>query len=179
MPVTRPVTSLRAQVPSAGNHGLAPLSIRRPCRTQPAIGSIIWDVANSHPDVSISADGLTYTHAASDSTDRMARASVSRSTGKWYFEITINAITTNGTVGVDGGTGTLADYVGDEANSLGWQQSGNALNHFGVKDTYTTWTSGDSWASHGMAARPISARSAAARITGKAPAPIRRPAQAG
>jgi hypothetical protein len=143
MPVTRPVTSLRAQVPSAGNHGLAPLSIRRPCRTQPAIGSIIWDVANSHPDVSISADGLTYTHAASDSTDRMARASVSRSTGKWYFEITINAITTNGTVGVDGGTGTLADYVGDEANSLGWQQSGNALNHFGVKDTYTTWTSGD------------------------------------
>jgi hypothetical protein len=104
---------------------------------------VAWDVGNTHADNSISSDGLTVTHATTDSTDRMARANRAQTSGKWYFEITIGTLTGNATLGIDGGTGPLNDYVGDEANSLGWQQSGNALNHFGVKDTYTTWTSGD------------------------------------
>lgn len=81
----------------------------------PDIG-FTWNSADKHSDVTLSNADLTCTASA---TFRMVRGTLGKSSGKWYFEVTMTTVATWSTVGVAKASVSLAGYVGMDADAYG------------------------------------------------------------
>lgn len=95
-----------------------------------------WNSADAHADIVLSNSDLTAAHSVA--AFRMVRANISKSTGKWYFEVTFDTLVNFGTVGLANATQSLADYVGGSANSWSTGSSGPSQTYYNGSSTSVT-----------------------------------------
>lgn len=91
-----------------------------------SIGLNSWNPLDKYPNITLSNSNLTMTRADPISIFYSARASGSKSSGKYYFEITLNTPTYWG-VGIANASELMSKYPGETNNSLGLGWSGNIL----------------------------------------------------
>ncbi len=77
----------------------------------------VWSTTDKHANVTVSADQLVATSAATGYTSLRAITGVS--SGKWYWEVTAEGTLTNSSVGVGNASALLSNYVGQNTNSWG------------------------------------------------------------
>ena len=95
--------------------------------------TLSWNPADKHADIVLSNSDLTAAHSVA--AFRMVRANVSKSTGKWYFEVTFDTLVNFGTVGLANATQSLADFVGGSANSWSTGSSGPSQTYYNGSST--------------------------------------------
>lgn len=83
---------------------------------------MIWDPATKGASVTLTGGNLT---AAAGVAWDSARSSIARTTGKWYWEITINTTTSSELIGICDSGFQNNNFVGGYANSAGWQAGGS------------------------------------------------------
>lgn len=102
-----------------------------------AITYATWNPADKWANITLSGGNLTATTTAA-AWDAV-RTTISKSSGKWYFEMSITA-NNLGICGIGKSTATLASYLGSDANWYGyystWQKSNSGLSAYWA--TYTT-----------------------------------------
>jgi hypothetical protein len=76
----------------------------------------VWNSADKHADVTLSDADLTCTASA---VFRMVRGTMGKSSGKWYFEVTMTTVATWSTVGIAKSSVSLAGYVGMDTDAYG------------------------------------------------------------
>lgn len=76
----------------------------------------VWNSADKHADVTLSAADLTCTASA---IWRMVRGTTGKSSGKWYFEVTFDSVAVWTTIGIATSSVALTDYVGRNTGSYG------------------------------------------------------------
>lgn len=81
-------------------------------KTMPVIAYATWNPSDKHADITLSNGDLTAAHGGGGF--KSARATVSKSSGKWYFEITVNSATSP-ILGYLAGGDALTPYPGDQA----------------------------------------------------------------
>lgn len=118
-----------------------PIIIGQSMLVQPAAGNVTtmtWNPSDKHASVTLSNGNLT---AVASSSGQAVRATVGKSSGKWYFEVTVNSAKTFGTVGVATASASLSTWVGGDAYGYGIATSfaynngsSNALTQFAVTD---------------------------------------------
>ncbi len=105
---------------------------------------LVWNSADKHADIALSNGDLTAAHSVA--AFRTVRGDISKSTGKWYFECTINTLVSFGIVGVSNSTEALTNFVGGSANSWGAGNATSPNSYAGGSSTsiaVLTWVSGD------------------------------------
>ena len=87
--------------------------------------TITWNPDDKNANITLSNGNLTAT--STNIAHKAARATESKNSGKWYWEITVDAAvdTKINFIGVGNGSATLASYVGSDAN--GWSYQGNIV----------------------------------------------------
>jgi hypothetical protein len=103
----------------------------------PALTYATLNPADKHANITLSNGDLTCTSAVAGYT--AVRATQGKSTGKWYWEIHADNLTAGILVGIGNGSMTLNNYVGGDANGIGY----NSFN--GNKYNSTNATYGSSW----------------------------------
>lgn len=104
-----------------------------------------WNPADKSSLIDLSNGDLTATRGGTSGSDRMARAVVSKSSGKWALPI---LITTSGGGSIDLGIATsaanLGSYVGSDANGYGYDKNDGKVYFNGVGSAYgSAYGSGD------------------------------------
>ena len=96
-----------------------------------------WNPSDKGAGAALSGGNLTF----SGNVNSACRSSFSAASGKWYWEVTLGAGTYPVAVGIGKAGAALNDYVGSDANSIGWY--GNIPDYYvnGSATTYGT-TSG-------------------------------------
>ncbi|MFZ2306845.1 MAG: SPRY domain-containing protein [Rhodoferax sp.] len=104
-----------------------------------AVTFATWSTTDKGSSVSLSGGNLTATQT---STAGMVRATVGKSSGKWYWEI--KPTSTQNNVGVAKATASLSNYVGGDANGWGlYSADGKVYNNNAGGPPYTTYGNGD------------------------------------
>lgn len=102
----------------------------------------VWNVADSGAGILLGVDQLTASEdgVVNSGAWRSVRSTSSKAAGKFYFEATINALTTGMMVGLANAAATLASFVGGDANGIGWQPGFHAIwnNSSQIADNGTT-----------------------------------------
>lgn len=126
-----PLGMLAAATPRAGSGGVA----------------VTWNPADKNSQIELSNGNLTATRTeAFTNSYATVRAVVPRSSGKYYFEVRIDAGTTGpyACVGVCTSAQSLSAYIGDAAN--GWsyyQETGNKVTNGTNSSFGASYTTGD------------------------------------
>lgn len=109
-----------------------------------------WNPSDKAARITLSNGNLTTAMDTQGGTfpSGMARSTISKTSGKWYWETTVQAGTVAATaeVGTDNGTGTLTTGVGQagQANGYGWYNAGGFFHNSNTPTgTQTTYTVGD------------------------------------
>lgn len=91
---------------------------------------VAWNPLNTHVDITLSNNNLTLDHDGAASARIQSWATLGRSSGKYYFEINIDTMTTFDapTIGIGEVTASLAGRIGDTATDWGWQDNGRFYN---------------------------------------------------
>lgn len=110
----------------------------------PGITYATWNPSDKAADVALSNGNLTASRTTGGS-PATVRATVGKSSGKWYWEMTIGAATIGGThSGVCDNTVSLTSFLGN--NATGWiyfDQNGNKINN-SISTAYgASYTGGD------------------------------------
>lgn len=95
-----------------------------------------YNPSDKSADITLSGGNLIATHASGGSFANV-RSTTSKTSGKYYFEVTWSGGDGNNGVGVANGSASLSNYLGNDANSIGWYDTG-----FG-HPSGTTFTAGD------------------------------------
>ena len=72
----------------------------------------------SDKDASVTLSGGNLVASSTSASWAAVRSTISKSSGKWYWEYTVTAIGNGHTQGIGNSSATLANYVGQDAN--GW-----------------------------------------------------------
>ena len=100
-----------------------------------------WNPSDKAASVRLSGGNLTATVAASNQGG--VRGTVGKSTGKWYWEVTIGGTSVSHSVGVSKAAESLSGEVGSTANGWGFRFDGVSA-HSGAATYYgTSYTVGD------------------------------------
>lgn len=95
-----------------------------------------WDSANTNANITLTNGDLTATASAADV--YAARSTIGKSSGKWYWEITVDAtITNSASYGVKTSAEGTTVLVGDTANGYGYTDTGEKKTN-GVDTAYGT-----------------------------------------
>ena len=98
-----------------------------------------WNPADKSTNVVLSNGNLTF--AISTATNSMARSTISKSSGKWYWEVTA---ATTPRIGIATSAASLNVALGSEASSWAWYGAvGTIINNNTTLATVTTLTTGD------------------------------------
>lgn len=97
---------------------------------------LAWNSADKHADITLTNSDLTAAHAVA--AFRSVRGTVSKSTGKWYFEVTFDTLVTFGIVGLANATEALTNYIGGTTNSWGTGSSGPSQTYYNGSSTSVT-----------------------------------------
>lgn len=102
--------------------------------------AVTWDPAKTDASITLSNGNLTGTGTVNAL--KTGLATLSRSAGKYYWEVVCNAsFTTNDNIGF-GNAATADTYLGFDANSIGWINDGRVLlNNINI-GSVATWASG-------------------------------------
>jgi len=101
-----------------------------------------WNPADKHADLVLSNGDLTSKTTASSY--RAVRATMGKSSGKWYFETTIDANTSITGIGVGTTAAFLGSFVGGDAYGWGYQSLSGYKRHSGAQLVYGAgFTTGD------------------------------------
>jgi len=99
-----------------------------------------WNPSDIGANLTLSNGNLTVTRDSAGAW-RSVRSTLSKSSGKWYWEITADVTTGDMLVGVGTSSFSLTNYCGSDANSYGWYGSGSKYNNGGstaYAPTYNT-----------------------------------------
>src|SRR3990167_4654872 len=109
--------------------------------TPPAPTYATWNPSDKGANVTLSNGNLT---ASFDTSDNAVRSTISKSSGKWYWELSFDSGTNADFGGIALSTAALTDYVGADANGYGWWASnGWVMNSGAPVATYSTLAAGD------------------------------------
>ncbi len=105
-----------------------------------------WNSSDKASKVTLSNGNLTAASASSDTTWGSVRSNIGVSSGKYYWEVTINSIDAGRfiMIGVAQSGASITSYLG--ASSVGWQyygEAGNKINNDSQVGYGATFTSGD------------------------------------
>lgn len=108
---------------------------------------VTWNPADKHSDIALSFANKVATRNASGDDMVAVRATLSRSAGKWYFEILGNfagfPIPRNLAAGIATSAMSLSEYPGDDASSYSYYSlNGNKLNAAAGTAFGATWGNG-------------------------------------
>jgi hypothetical protein len=105
--------------------------------TGPVIYYTAWNPADAAVGMfTFSNDDLTITRISTNGAFRSARAVASKTTGKWYYETTINNASFN-YVGIGNQSANINHYVGGDANSWGFEDGTGKTYHAAGASTWT------------------------------------------
>lgn len=103
--------------------------------------AVTWNPADKHANITLSNGDLTA--SVSTAVWASARATMSKASGKWYWEVTIDAGTANFYIGI-ATSATPVDYrVGEDAYSYGYQHSGLKWHNNSSASYGSTYGAGD------------------------------------
>jgi hypothetical protein len=117
--------------------------LRRPAT--PAGSSTVWNAATSHTDYNVTGGSGLVANRASGSGDAIARATNGHSgSGDWLFTITMSGLG-NDLVGLANASETVTNFLGQTANSVGWNRGDGNIYKGGsaVQSPGVTWVDGD------------------------------------
>lgn len=97
-----------------------------------------WNPSDKNASITLSASDRTATATAAS---QAVRAATSKSTGKWYFEITVNTAAIFGCTGIAQVGSSLSNYIGSAASSYG-VATAFTYNSGGSTSTSTAVTNG-------------------------------------
>lgn len=100
--------------------------------------------ADKSANITLSNGNLTATHNTSVTWDAV-RSTISKSSGKWYWEIKIDTVDANSPIlGIGLSTATLTNFTGADANAWGyWGSNGTKLNNSTQTAYGATFTTND------------------------------------
>lgn len=98
-----------------------------------------WNPSDKGSDITLSNGNLTATEGV---TAHSVRATVSKATGKWYWEVTIGA-NANNIIGVANSTHSLTVSLYADVNGMGYQNTGDIRRNSNLITTGATYTTGD------------------------------------
>ena len=108
-------------------------------------GTMTWNPSDKASDITLSGGNLTATVGSSATARCAVRSTVSKTSGKWYWEVTIGAIGSEYVaVGIAKTGASLAEYPGGDANGWGYWSTGFKANNASVSgslpygDSFTT-----------------------------------------
>lgn len=101
-----------------------------------------WNPADKDSGVTLSGGNLTASIVHSSSSGSAVRGTAGKSSGKWYFEVTITATSGLTSIGVANSSMPLTNSVGEELNSWGYYSSGRVA-HGAAIASGGAYSSGD------------------------------------
>lgn len=99
-----------------------------------------WDPANKGVNTTLSNGNLTASNSTAGADTTFA--AIGKTSGKWYFEVTVSSSSALA-LGVANGSQTTSQYPGQTANAIGYGYNGLIYYNGGTPHTYSTYTSGD------------------------------------
>ena len=85
----------------------------------PAVTYATWNPADKDAGITLSGGNLT---AVNNTANKSVRATIGKTTGKWYWEVTNNVVAEND-IGIANASMSLATYVGSDANGAGYDSA--------------------------------------------------------
>jgi hypothetical protein len=93
-------------------------------------GGVTWNPADKSADVTLSAANLTMTRSTAGSAWSTARATTSKASGKWYFEVRVDTAVADMMIGIAPSSLVLTNYPGSDTTSFGFYSlNGNKYNN--------------------------------------------------
>lgn len=103
-----------------------------------------WNPSDKNASITLSGGDLTATNSSSSTTDNKAvRGTIGKSSGKWYWEVTMTTIGDNVQVGVARSTESLSNFIGSGTYGWGYNNYGTLWNGGAgavTKDAFTAGT---------------------------------------
>jgi hypothetical protein len=114
-------------------------------RKPPVVASstLTWDSGKKAASVTLSNGNLTASLGSTSVYSNVLANGSGRSSGKYYFEVTINNVTVDGQgVGVGNASTSLTGITGGSNDSISWRANGD-VRLVSVLTTIQTWTTGN------------------------------------
>ena len=128
-----------------GSHAITVTSTTQFTFTVAYLGTALsgtWNTSDKAGTVALSGGNLVATITPGGANSSAAvRGTVGKSSGVWYWEITITSDYLTTTIGVANASMPLSDYIGQDANS--WGYASGALYHSGYLSSAASFTNGD------------------------------------
>lgn len=102
-----------------------------------------WNSADKGIDITLSGSDLIATKTAVSTTDEIVRATASASSGKYYWETTINAGGSNHLVGISTSSESVLLFLGFSNNGCGFAKDGNVYIQSLSVASIQTYANGD------------------------------------
>ena len=110
--------TIDARAMTADANSIDAVTVAPDANTTP-IAYTTWNPADIGSGLSLSNGNLTVTSSGVG----LTRTAISKSSGKWYWEVSADSVTTNMVIGVADGSANVGDYTG--SNPDGWGLYGN------------------------------------------------------
>lgn len=85
-----------------------------------------WNPSDKSANITLSSGNLKATESLGDGGFYAARGTVGKASGKWYWEVTVNALGGGVQLGAETSSHTLANFVGSAANGWGYTSTGSS-----------------------------------------------------
>jgi hypothetical protein len=126
----------------AGNQSTVPTGVS--FTTDAAAVTLAWDPAKKNAGITLSNGNLTATTPANAVYASILASGAGKTTGKYYFEVTITAMNPDGQgIGFGNASADLTAQGGSTVNSVGWRRNGSISHNNSVYATIQTFAQGD------------------------------------
>lgn len=88
-----------------------------------------WNPNDKHANIVLSNGNLTAVNSVNNGGDIMVRATIGKSSGKWYWEYSFSNYPNPITAGIAKAAATLSNYVGSDASGYCYYYNGNKYNN--------------------------------------------------
>lgn len=127
------------EVVAHGSTGYQPIAHGPVSPVSNGLTEALWDPANKGTNCTLSGSNRIATFSGVG----MVRSDLSKTSGTWYCELTVNAGSNNMVFGIVNASANLNQYVGQDANGWGYYGNGGVLNNGSASGTQASYTTGD------------------------------------
>ncbi len=96
-----------------------------------------WNPSDKSSNITLSNGNLS----TSQSVAGMVRSTIGKTSGKWYWEVTINSSFM--ATGAANGSASVNNYLASDANGWSWSSGGSCFNNNALSGTNSSYTTGD------------------------------------